>query len=210
MIRVRHGRISLVSIDSKKIWNFQGEIIMSKLKVLLIAGLLSLTSVSFASSVVTLGDPNGNGSVGTISLINGDSGVTLGGLFDNTGSVFYELAINEGIFASTGMSFDVGPPVTLFDVTISIYDTYANLLAGVGSALYSDTNNLSAALVAETNYFLQINGVADTSYNVKVSAVPVPAAGILFASALFGAGVYGRRKKKSSTTLMVGAFTRAS
>ena len=178
--------------------------------MVLFAGLLSLTSISFASSVVTLGDPNGIGSVGTISLTNGDSGVTLGGLFDSTGSVFYELAINGGAFASTGMSFDVGPPVTLFDVTISIYDTYANLLAGVGSALYSDTNNLSAALVAETDYFLQINGVADTSYNVKVSAVPVPAAGILFASALFGAGAYGRRKKKSSTTLMVGAFTRAS
>ena len=183
---------------------------MNKLKVFLIAGLLSLTSVSFASSVVTLGDPKGIGSVGTISLINGDSGVTLGGLFDNTGSVFYELAINEGTFASTGLSLDVSPPVTLFDVTISIYDTYANLIAGVGSALYSDTNNLTAALVAETNYFLQINGVADTSYNVDVSAVPIPAAGILFASALLGAGVFGRRKKKSSTALMVGAFARAS
>lgn len=43
-----------------------------------------------------------------------------------------------------------------------------------------------------------------------VSAVPVPAAGILFASALLGAGALGRRKKKSANTLMVGAFTRAS
>ena len=43
------------------------------------------------------------------------------------------------------------------------------------------------------------------------SEVSVPAAGILFASALFGAGIFGRRKKKStSSNVMVGAFTRAS
>ena len=48
------------------------------------------------------------------------------------------------------------------------------------------------------------------SSTYMVSTVPVPAAGILFASALFGAGVFGRRKKKSTKTSMVGAFTRAS
>lgn len=183
---------------------------MSKLKVLLIIGMLSLASVSFASSVVTLGDPNGIGSVGNISLMNGDSGVTLGGLFDESGSVFYELTINGGALSVAGMSFDITPPITLFDVEISIYDTYTNLLAGVDSALYSNTNNLNAALTAGTNYFLQLNGEADTSYNVDVSAVPVPAAGVLFASALLGLGAYGRRKKKSSTAVVVGAFTRAS
>ena len=182
---------------------------MNKLKALLIAGLLSLTSVSFASSL-TVGDPNGIGSVGTIALTNGDAGVTLGGLFDNTGSVFYELSLNAGDLTAIGMSLDITPPVTLYDVTIAVYESYADLLAGIGSALYTGTNSLSAMLTGGTTYLLQLNGVADTSYNVDVAAVPVPAAGILFASALFGAGAFGRRKKKSTKISMVGAFARVS
>jgi len=182
---------------------------MNKLKALLIAGLLSLTSVSFASSI-TLGDPNGIGSVGTIALTNGDAGVTLGGLFDSSGSVFYELSIDAGNLAATGMSLDITPPTTLYDVTIAIYASYADLLSGFGSALDTGTNYLNAMLNGGTNYLLQLNGVTDTSYNVDVAAVPVPAAGILFASALFGAGAFGRRKKKSAKASMVGAFARAS
>ena len=51
---------------------------------------------------------------------------------------------------------------------------------------------------------------ANDSSTYMVSTVPIPAAGILFASVLLGLGVFGRRKKKSANTLMVGAFTRAS
>jgi len=46
--------------------------------------------------------------------------------------------------------------------------------------------------------------------DVTLSTVPVPAAGILFASALLGAGVFGRRKKKAAKSEMVGAFARVS
>lgn len=50
----------------------------------------------------------------------------------------------------------------------------------------------------------------ETNTANTVSTVPLPAAGILFASALFGVGLFGRRKKKSAETLVVGAFTRTS
>lgn len=47
-------------------------------------------------------------------------------------------------------------------------------------------------------------------YNVDVFAMPVAAVGILFATVLLVAGAFGRPKKKSKNSLMVGAFTRAS
>jgi len=66
------------------------------------------------------------------------------------------------------------------------------------------------------NLFTQSNGISNFNgrtgayaFDVTLSTVPVPAAGILFASALFGAGFIGRRKKKAKTAMM-GAFARAS
>ena len=61
--------------------------------------------------------------------------------------------------------------------------------------------------------FVDVTGATrtgDYAIDLTISTVPVPAAGILFASALFGAGALSRRKKKTAKTSMVGAFTRAS
>ncbi len=184
---------------------------MNKLKALLIAGLMSLTSVSFASSVSYIYDAGyagaNAGEFGTISLIQGDGGVTVGGIFDTTGKVYYDLTLDQGQVSSIRQSFDVSTG-TIFDITISIFD---NLTFDAASLVATGINSLSALLTGGSTYYLQFAGVTDTSYNVDVAAVPVPAAGILFASALLGAGAFGRRKRKSAkTTSMVGAFTRAS
>ena len=183
---------------------------MNKFKALLIAGLLSLSSVSFASSVSYIYEAgyagNNVGEFGTISLNNGDGGVTVGGIFNSTGSVYYDMSLDAGTVASIGQSFDITTG-TLFDVTISVFDSLA---FDAASLIATGVNSISADLIGGSDYFLQFTGVTDTSYNVDVAAVPVPAAGILFASALFGAGALGRRKKKSAKTSMVGAFTRAS
>ena len=183
---------------------------MNKLKALLIAGLLSLTSVSFASSVSYIYDAGyagaNAGEFGTISLNQGDGGVTVGGIFDATGSAYYDMSLDAGAVAAIGKSFDITTG-SLFDVTISIFDSLA---FDAASLIATGVNSLNADLIGGADYFLQFTGVIDTSYNVDVAAVPVPAAGILFASALLGAGAFGRRKKKSANTSMVGAFTRAS
>lgn len=184
---------------------------MNKLKVLLIAGLLSLTSVSFASSVTFFGDAGYTGtagSTGNISLIEGDGGVTVGGFFRDADGDFYDLTTNSGSLTTIALQLDVTPPDT-GSVTIALYDSYADLLAGVGSAVDSGVNQLTASLNAGADYFLQFTGEIGTSYNADVAAIPVPAAGILFASALFGAGALGRRKKKAKASV-VGAFARAS
>ncbi len=183
---------------------------MNKLKALLIAGLLSLTSVSFASSISYIYDAGyagaNAGEFGAISLIQGDGGVTVGGIFDTSGTTYYDLTLDNGEVASIGQSFDVSTGI-ISDITISIFDS---LTFDAASLVATGINSLSAILNGGSTYYLQFAGMTDTSYNVDVAAVPVPAAGILFASALLGAGAFGRRKKKSAKTSMVGAFTRAS
>ena len=186
---------------------------MSKLKAILIAGLLSLSSVSFATSVQYAGAAIATGSEGSISLVNGGHNVTIGGFFGtnvdaNTGSVFYDLTIDSGNLSTIAMSFDVSD-LSINDVTIAIYEAADVLTGALGSLVDSGTNSLSVALAGGANYFLVLTGVAGDSYNADVSAVPVPAAGLLFASALFGAGALGRRKKKAKASV-VGAFARAS
>lgn len=182
---------------------------MNKIKALLIAGLLSLSSVSFASSVSYIYEAgyagNNAGEFGTISLNNGDGGATVGGIFDNTGSVYYDMSIDAGAVASIGSSFDITTS-TIHDITISIYDSLA---FDAASLIATGVNSIHADLIGGVDYFLQFTGVTGTSYNVDVAAVPIPAAGILFASVLLGAGAFGRRKKKPKASV-VGAFARAS
>ena len=219
MISYESVRIFETNNNSKKIYkgNFLVEKEMNKIKALLIAGLLSLSSVSFASTVTYTGSTLDH--AGSISLISMDGGVTVGGIFGEimesteggevgtgVGSVYYDMTLDSGLATAVGSSFDVST-FTIFDVTLSIFDSLA---FDAASLVGSGINSISASLDAGVTYYLQLTGIADTSYNVDVAAVPVPAAGILFASALFGAGVLGRRKKKSTSTSMVGAFTRAS
>lgn len=76
-------------------------------------------------------------------------------------------------------------------------------------ATFPDVTGLLDGQVFE---FFNVGGGANSEFyinNIGISTVPVPAAGILFASALFGAGALGRRKKKAKASV-VGAFARAS
>lgn len=185
---------------------------MNKIKAFLIAGLLSLSSVSFASTVTYTGLTLDH--AGSISLISMDGGVTVGGIFGEAevgtglGSVYYDMTLDSGSATAIaiGSSFDVST-FTVFDVAFSVFDS---LTFDAASLIGSGVNSISASLDAGVTYYLQLTGIADTSYNVDVAAVPVPAAGILFASALLGAGAFGRRKKKTAKNSMVVAFTRAS
>lgn len=188
---------------------------MNKLKALLIAGLLSLSSVSFATSLTTLSDANGNlvygadGSRGTIELLNDGNSAQLTG--DFTASNGYDEFYNiNGVTPDTTWLMSFGQTVDSSNtnvVTISLLEgaTYAT-----SSVVDSGVGSLDILLDVSNTYYLLLSGSGTFGYSVDVSAVPVPAAGILFASALFGAGAFGRRKKKSAKTSMVGAFARAS
>lgn len=192
---------------------------MNKLKALLIAGLLSLTSVSFASSIsysdeylagsdVTVADGH---QAGTITLANDDTTIGFNGRLAastaSTTSAWYELILvgsNSSDLVTFGWAYNTAQPN---DLTITFLDALGGSL---GAAYTNLMGNFSVSLTANTTYRMLLSGSQGRSYDGQVSAVPVPAAGILFASALFGAGVFGRRKKKSAKISMVGAFTRAS
>ena len=191
---------------------------MNKLQALLIAGLLSLASVSFATSITS---STTLGSSGSILLVNDGNDVSLTGSLAAVGttyidpstsaliadSVFYDLTTvnNDGL--SVGHSTLGGSP---YDLTYKLFSslnfTAANQVGTTG------TNGLYLGpLIAGATYYLELSNLTSeqVGYGVVVSAVPVPAAGILFASALFGAGALGRRKKKAKASV-VGAFARAS
>ena len=189
---------------------------MNKLKALLIAGLLSLTSVSFATSLTTI--YNGDGSVqytaegarGVIELLNDGNSAQLTGDFTvgNGLDEFYEInnvGHDTDYFMSFGQSTDSAAVDT---VTISLLEgaTYALAAANV---VGSNDGTLNYVFDITKKYYLLLSGSGTFAYSVDVSAVPVPAAGILFASALLGAGAFGRRKKKAKASV-VGAFARAS
>ena len=85
--------------------------------------------------------------------------------------------------------------------------TYADLMSGLFDGTYRIGVKLqSIGDACPTG----VDDCANDSSTYMVSTVPIPAAGILFATALFGAGLLGRRKKKSTKASMVGVFARAS
>jgi hypothetical protein len=92
------------------------------------------------------------------------------------------------------------------DVTSGNTFTYADFMAG----LFDGTYRIGVKLQSiEDACPTGVDDCANDS-DSYVNVVPVPAAGILFASALFGLGVIGRRKKKLTKTTMVSVFTRTS
>ena len=178
---------------------------------------MSLTSVSFATSLTTNFDATtgaviytAEGARGVIELANDGKAAQLTGDFTagNGYDEFYEInnvGVHTDFFMSFGQSTDSS---TVDTVTISLLEgaTYALAAANV---VDSKDNALNYVFDITKKYYLLLSGNGTFAYSVDVSAVPVPAAGILFASALLGAGAFGRRKKKAKASV-VGAFARAS
>ena len=91
------------------------------------------------------------------------------------------------------------------DATSGNTFTYADLMAG----LFDNTYRIGVKIQSIGDACV-VEDCSNDSSTYMVSAVPVPAAGILFASALFGLAAIGRRKKKSTKASMVGVFARTS
>ena len=135
---------------------------------------------------------------GTLAGTQGGSGTT---------STWYELilgAATPGTYLTFGWSANTLQPT---DLVISLLDSDGGVIAGLSNI--GDAFGNFAVSLSSGAYRLILTGTEGLDYNGNISAVPVPAAGILFASALFGAGVLGRRKKKAKVSV-VGAFARAS
>jgi len=201
-----------------------GEKLMKTIKSFMVAlGLLAISSTSYASSfMMGVGTA---GSEGTISFdgVNTQSfsSQLVGGTEfiseANTDDVFFDLVVTTNTDANTIVSSFHINPVSFYDVFVQVF------LAGVdnmftpgvagddGMAIATGNNGVDlTGLLTTEAYYIQVTAPIGTNVQGEISAVPVPAAGILFASALFGAGFIGRRKKKAASTTMTDAFARAA
>jgi len=185
-------------------------------KLLLATSLLAISSVGFASTV-TIGT-TATGAFGSILVDNGLPASIFTGT--GTGSKFYDLQAAFDIdarFIASATKASLDPTEQV--VTINLFqDTGAlgvfdNLDSMIPDMLLATSTGFNAAfswfLTSGTSYFLEFITTPQSGLSAEISAVPVPAAGILFASALFGAGFLGRRKKKAQTAVM-SAFARAA
>lgn len=155
----------------------------------------------------------------------------LGGILGTTSfndSVYYEVVLDTNGHTASGASsvfqLDQFGGTTPANLGLELYQDDGDGIfndasdASLGSGVSDINNGVNSAIVGAflgglTLYFLEITGFGGAGYSGAigaVSAVPVPAAGILFASALLGAGLFGRRKKKAANNAIVGAFARAS
>ncbi len=188
---------------------------MKTIKNLLLAVGLLAVSVTASASVITISEAgtftdgndfairgfssalNFNLTVETTSYETGgfDPIITV---LDSTGS---RIAFNDDSVEVNYGSLDSG----IFDLS---------LIAGTYSVVITQFANLPAnflELFTLSGASPTFNGnTGDYAYDITISTVPVPAAGILFASALLGAGFLGRRKKKVTKSNMIGAFARAA
>ena len=150
-------------------------------------------------------------SVGLIDVTVDGAYESIGGAFDATGDLYYDLALSANGHldsATSSFTFFNGDLDSNVELTAELYqDTNGNGLLDVGTdeLLDSDVSTgiedgavLSGYLSGVASYFVRLQSVELSSYSGSasaVSSVPVPMAAWLFGSALVGAGVFKRKKK---------------
>ena len=195
---------------------------MKTMKNLLVAiSLMAASSTAMAMSTFTAGTETG--SSGLLTIVHGADPLTVTGgfglgfpnnSFTEMGTPllynYYELIISGSPDESNLMA--ISDVTTLAQDSGLWFSLFEDNAAGILSNQIGSTvgGGISAMLAVGTKYYLKLSGDDGEAYAVDVSAVPVPAAGILFASALFGAGALSRRKKKATKSNMIGAFARAA
>jgi len=199
-----------------------GETKMKSIKNTVIAlGLMAMSSSAFAMSTFLPGTEAG--SSGSLTIVQGadplrvTGGLGLGFPNESFAEGGTDLLYNYYELVVTGPSTDatvtaVADITTLSEDAGLWFSIFENNMAGILTNQVGITTGggIAALLDIGTTYYLKLSGADGESYAVDISAVPVPAAGILFASALFGAGALSRRKKKATQTNMVDAFARAA
>lgn len=160
-------------------------------KVKMMFGMM-LLALSFSASASVADISIGGGEVGstTGSLVVGNTSVLVE-LQDDATTTFWSFAFNPDdadVLASNVLT----TPVTF---TGSVFDG-STLLGTFGPTSTSPVNAVLKNLLAGT-YTVVLNSDMVGGYTVAVSAVPVPAAALLFGSALLGFAGFSARRKVS-------------
>ena len=148
----------------------------------------SLLAFSVSASIVPVGDYEA-GVTDTI-VVSDDHIYTFGGIFaqgDPT-SQTWNITVTEAVEHFT-VFFNIVPSVG-FSLTGTMFDNAAALVNTTADGVHAVWGAIAAG-----DYTLVIESSTGVDYNGEISTVPVPAALILFGSALLGfAGVSTRRK----------------
>jgi len=198
---------------------------MKTMKNLLVA--ISLMAASSTAMAMSTFNPSGSetGSNGILNVVQGDAPLHFGDFFgalnDTTfvdtdpvvnGLVFQFYELNVTGPSTTSNIYSVSDATTLEQDSGLWFSIWTTNTGGLLGGRITDVvgGGITAMLDVGTTYYLKLSGDQFEAYSAEISAVPVPAAGILFASALFGAGALSRRKKKATKSNMIGAFARAA
>jgi len=152
----------------------------------------SLLAFSVSASIVPVGDYEA-GVTDTIT-VSDDHIYTFGGIFQGqsgqAASQTWNVKVTEAVEHFT-VFFNIVPSKG-FTLTGTLFDD-ATIPALVGTTL--DGVHAAWGAIAAGDYTLVVSSTVGVDYNGEISTVPVPAALILFGSALLGfAGVSTRRK----------------
>ena len=163
---------------------------MKKVMFLIVGMLLSANASAATLSLTTAGTLNASQEVSAV-VNNGPlaigSGETQGGNWYS----YFDLTSDTDTSAVVEWSFN--PESAVNSATLGIYDATLNYL--LTSAVVAGDFVTSVFLQAGHTYWVDFTSVDSTalSYDISVSAVPVPAALFLFAPALLG--FFGLRRK---------------
>jgi len=136
-----------------------------------------------------------------------DSNVVAAGGFDTILSLFTSAGVLVAQNDDGGGLVDPTTDEALDSLIDGILLGAGNYFLGISQFSFLPTDLFSGGTSGATNFGGRTSAYA---HDITLSTVPVPAAGILFASALFGAGFLGRRKKKAKKSNMIGAFARTA
>ena len=139
--------------------------------------------------------------IATINVTKNGPTVSQGGTIDQFGSVA-DLADDWALNilpagSNTGL---IAVNTSTSTGTVTGMEIYEVTGVNTGNVIASSVGNtINAALDGTKSYVLRIMGIDNaTSYIVDINAVPIPAAAVLFLSALLGYGFLGRGRKAAS------------
>ncbi|HEX8981103.1 MAG TPA: VPLPA-CTERM sorting domain-containing protein [Parasulfuritortus sp.] len=162
---------------------------MSKLLNVMLAVGLSMAASSSMASTVNMGTLNPGG------FLSGGGSFT-----SNIADLYFNLSGGTGNFL-TYLSADSNSngmtSATLWNYDGNVKGSQISTLiqSPTGKANPATTFDISTYLATGHTYLLELGGKAGAGYSYFVSAVPLPAAGLLFGTALLGAAGLGRKKR---------------
>lgn len=166
--------------------------------------------------IIAAGEQNsledGGGNAGIISLNGFDYDSAFGGSSGSNTSATYkfiadaDLNLSASLVWNLGVSNNANLTTTLHNLDLELIDTSTQSTTAFSASTIDNSENIWAQIISGHSYELVVKSAETTNFSwdyalawhaspITAAPVPIPAAFYLFASAIAGLGVIGRRKK---------------